>query len=224
MESVLDNTAATASLEVAHDSSIAIDLSSSGNFSFTTWFKADTIPPPTNVWLAQKTSASTSTGEGEFALAYTPTGSISWGLQSIGSGWDWCRTLDEGFYITDKYWHHVALVKDGTSMKMYVDGVMIEECTYTKTPSITNNEPLFIGGKHNDTEFFPGYMDEVSVWTKALTSSEVLDMQTTAINSSATGLGALYNFTSGSIAQDSTANGNTATRNANHTRVNALRE
>ena len=48
----------------------------------------------------------------------------------------------------------------------------------------------------------------MAVWKKALSPEEIWQMQSTAIDPNATDLGALYNFNSGSLGIDSTANGN----------------
>lgn len=76
----------------------------------------------------------------------------------------------------DNQWHHVACVKSGaTSMKLYIDGVLIAvDPTITATNTLTNSDPLYIGinadGTSND---FTGSIDEIKIYTYALTAAQV---------------------------------------------------
>ena len=76
-------------------------------------------------------------------------------------------------------WHHVVLVIDGTSHSdatMYIDGVSKTLTTYesyTTTMRMTGN--MRIGGRKDDSagEFMEGKLDQLRVFTKAISSSEV---------------------------------------------------
>ena len=78
-------------------------------------------------------------------------------------------------YLTAGVWQHVVGTYDGTSIKLYVDGVLVE----TRTPG-GDSETVGTGtaariGKstiEDDNEFF-GYMANVGVWSAALTQAQV---------------------------------------------------
>lgn len=82
-------------------------------------------------------------------INYT-TGSGVWGKQFAGTK-----------SIVGGGWHHIALVRQGTSLKLYVDGVLDASDTYAFT---YQQEKINIGGQsHADTRGFSGYIDDVRV-------------------------------------------------------------
>ena len=73
--------------------------------------------------------------------------------------------------------HHVALVKDGSTARIYIDGV--EEASGSFNPPndpSTNGEPFKIGFRvfHNDFNW-KDYLDEFAYYNRALPASELLD-------------------------------------------------
>jgi hypothetical protein len=80
--------------------------------------------------------------------------------------------------LRDGAWHHVAVTVDRTSAiggSLYVDGAVVLTFDPTNRPgSLTNREPLFIG-RHaaSPGATFIGLIDEVEVFSRALTAGEV---------------------------------------------------
>lgn len=56
-------------------------------------------------------------------------------------------------------WHHVAAVKQGTSVSLYVDGARV--LNQTTSYSTNQSTPLYVGG--SPTNSFSGYIDEVRI-------------------------------------------------------------
>ncbi|MGA2241282.1 MAG: LamG-like jellyroll fold domain-containing protein [Verrucomicrobiota bacterium] len=75
--------------------------------------------------------------------------------------------------VNDSQWHHVAGVYDGTNMFLYVDGTL--DVSQLATGSIAqNNYPMCVGQTANSSGyFFNGLIDEVSIYNRALTVSEI---------------------------------------------------
>lgn len=72
-------------------------------------------------------------------------------------------------------WHHVAVVKSGTSLEYYFDGVSVATHTLTEVIGTVANQ-FYIGGQPNNgsiREHFNGYIDEVRIYDNALTAAEV---------------------------------------------------
>lgn len=71
-------------------------------------------------------------------------------------------------------WHHMVGTKNGATIKLYLDGV---DCTGSVSNSTLTNdiEPLVIGHDSNAAEWFKGSLDEVALYGRAITASEVLD-------------------------------------------------
>jgi hypothetical protein len=88
---------------------------------------------------------------------------------SISDGMPYCLSsmpLPVGTFV------HVAGTFDGTTSNVYVDGVLAG----TKTPMMTlgtNSVPAHIGADSQGGSSFPGIIDEVSVYSRALTVTEI---------------------------------------------------
>jgi len=74
-------------------------------------------------------------------------------------------------------WHHLVGTYDSNggagNMRLYQDSVLVASATFTG-PINTNNNVLNIGRQSNTAGRFNGVIDEVKIYNRALTSSEVL--------------------------------------------------
>lgn len=93
--------------------------------------------------------------------------------------------------INDGNWHFVVLTADGSNLKLYLDAT--ERKSGTSNINAQTNTGTFIGNRVDDPSIgFTGAIDEVGIWTRALSSTEI----TTLYNS---GAGLQYPFSSTSI-------------------------
>ncbi len=76
--------------------------------------------------------------------------------------------------VVDGLFHHVAAVRTGTDVKIYVDG-RDDQATFNHfAPQSTNSYvPLLIGKQNNDSFHFAGAVDEVAVFNRALSQAEI---------------------------------------------------
>jgi hypothetical protein len=75
--------------------------------------------------------------------------------------------------INDGQWHHIAGVYDGTNKYIFVDGTLDVSAPATGLIS-QNGQPLCIGNTPEHFERgFNGLIDEVSIYNRALTASEI---------------------------------------------------
>ncbi|HEC02182.1 MAG TPA: LamG domain-containing protein, partial [Phycisphaerales bacterium] len=72
-------------------------------------------------------------------------------------------------------WHFVAMTHDvdATTLRGYVDGLMIYENTNSDPAPLTAQSPLWIGGSQSVTEFYPGQLDDVRIYDRTLTQEEI---------------------------------------------------
>jgi len=84
-----------------------------------------------------------------------------------------------GTIVQDK-WHHVVGVYDGSSIKLYVDGVLRNNVTSGVPSSLMSvSTPLAIGIDYdtgagdNPYRYFKGSLDEIRLYNRALTGDEV---------------------------------------------------
>src|SRR3989344_1357743 len=170
-----DLNGSTQYLSAAHSTSLDI----TGSITVAGWMKSDNTSG--THYIASK---------GDF------TNSRLWGLLQSnttiqffinGSSGYTLLTSDAGS-MPDTNWHHVAGVYDGTNMNIYVDGILAKSTAKTGTIN-SSSVAVLIGTLINNgsnQEFFDGKLDEVRIYNRALSASEVTQ---------------LYNFAPGPIGE-----------------------
>jgi hypothetical protein len=109
---------------------------------------------------------------------------VSWGTQAgkqrngfavrdgkaafIGAWADYTGTIK----INDGHWHHIAMVYDGTTMSIYVDG---QSAGSGALKLSTKGQNLRLGNVSSpaNLEFFNGDLKAVKIWNEALAPSEI---------------------------------------------------
>ena len=69
-------------------------------------------------------------------------------------------------------WHHYVYSFDGTSNRLYIDGV--EKTRTTTAPDSSPVSNARIGAIYNNAENFAGDVDDVRIYGRAITAAEVL--------------------------------------------------
>jgi hypothetical protein len=86
-----------------------------------------------------------------------------------------CTLKTTGY--NDNRWHHVAYVVEAAGARLYVDGVLRKSRAWTGPAGVsTTTQRLQIGrypGASDNVEFFPGSVDDVRIYNRALTVSEI---------------------------------------------------
>ncbi|MCB2221950.1 MAG: hypothetical protein KQI35_16295 [Bacteroidetes bacterium] len=122
--------------------------------------------------------------------------------------------LHSGDTIRLNEWHHIAGTWDGTSMYVYIDGVLVN--SFNVVDSI-GNEPfyspdygLYMGYKdEGQYGYFDGQLDEVRIWNYSRSEVQLRSTMYQELTGSETGLHAYWNFneTSGETVYDQGPNG-----------------
>ena len=84
----------------------------------------------------------------------------------------------------DGQWHHGVVTYDGSILRLYVDGVQVPATLSTSSiPETTgNNHPLKIGANSRIVDnLFTGSIDEVGVWNRALTTTEITNLMNNGV-------------------------------------------
>ncbi len=100
---------------------------------------------------------------------------ISGGTIQVGQG---TLFMNSDININDNVWHHLATTFDGTTLKIYIDGVLHGSVPRTLNTYAPFNLRFVIGAANNTVSeiydrFYKGDMDELRVWNKALTAAEI---------------------------------------------------
>jgi len=95
---------------------------------------------------------------------------------SNNSGGD--STATSSFIPNTTEWYHLVGVFDGVSVKLYINGNLEESVPFTGSIA-TATQDLTIGCGYfsdNKVDFVDGLIDEVGIWSRALTVSEVSEL------------------------------------------------
>ncbi len=126
-----------------------------------------------------------------------------YGMSSFGDivqwypvSWSTDRVNSPAATLTLDTWTHLAGTYDGTTSRLYVNGVEVASTAVTGAiPSNAFN--LFIGGDGGVNYPFGGDMDEVRIWNVARSAGEISDNMNTELTGSEAGLVAYYKFNDG---------------------------
>jgi concanavalin A-like lectin/glucanase superfamily protein/Big-like domain-containing protein/calcineurin-like phosphoesterase family protein len=79
----------------------------------------------------------------------------------------------------DGQWHYAVLTNDGTTLRLYVDGIEVAtKLTAGASPESSGTKPVRVGANSRVTppdSFFTGEVDEVRVWNDDLTAQQAAD-------------------------------------------------
>ena len=79
-----------------------------------------------------------------------------------------------GGNLTLNEWHQlVGVVKKGKYVRIYLDGQMVKEETNLHGDTKNGTSPLYIARRGSGNHYFDGYIDEVKIFDKALTDSQI---------------------------------------------------
>ena len=113
-------------------------------------------------------------GDRRILFSFQGGGSIlSLGLNVAGSGYEELDAAVQPASLTDLQWHHVAGTFDGRNMRVYLDGL---EIGLRKKPGRIvsgGGADAFIGSSGGGGEFFQGGIDDVRIFSVALTGDRI---------------------------------------------------
>ena len=91
------------------------------------------------------------------------------------SFWGSNGTACAGVAVNDGKWHHVVVTYDGTSNRIYLDGVLKNTQTPSPSPSTVLGSALVISETSNTNGIppFQGSIDDVRIYNRAISPSEV---------------------------------------------------
>ena len=115
--------------------------------------------------------------------------------------------------ISSGIWYHVAGVRDGTSMTLYLDGKSVDTETISNNSIHTHSSSLAIGYYPSYGQYFDGQIDEVRIWNDARTQAEIKANMYKELSGAESNLVAYYsmNEASGTSVGDLTSNSNDGT-------------
>ncbi len=82
------------------------------------------------------------------------------------------RSAAGGSALPLNAWSHLAVTYDGATLRLYRDGAQLAQTAFAQN-MITSTQPLRIGGNNIWGEYFDGLIDEVRIYNRALSATEI---------------------------------------------------
>jgi len=101
-------------------------------------------------------------GNNRLILAITSSGAITVWVGHAATGW-YTGTSSTTPCATLNAWYHIALVRNGSTVTAYVNGISVLTGSTTATMTDSNTTPLYIGYYFGDGSAFQGYIDDLRV-------------------------------------------------------------
>lgn len=192
------------------------------DFTMETWIKPNSN---TDAYLITNRTVESGAPGNWFILLRTPDGKIDFEMADAGTPNTNVGILSN---VTTPLgnWSHVAAVRSGTSITLYINGIAQPTYNDLFVRNITTglNTGILGAWTTQNAKFYNGSMDEVRIWNTALTQTQLRDRMCHKItNTDAlySNLVAYYNFdeSTGNTAFDGTANANNGTLTNSPTRI-----
>lgn len=158
-------------------------------------------------------------------LVARKSGTMAWVIGSFSGSWNntdnlffYLNTGSTEIFLPYSYdfsilgqWHHVAVVYNGSAIKLYSDGVLVGQDAYSgnmgmvsgnirlgNAPAPVSSGSTALSGAYN------GMIDELRIWSISRTQAEIQAAKDQEMQAATVGLSTLYHFNQGN------ANGNNA--------------
>lgn len=141
------------------------------NFTVAAWFKLDSLPT-TNVIPQIITERYVDASNINFVLGFCGSpwdGKITGGFFTSADGFK----VPTGFTPSTGVWYNAAVTYDGTTVRLYKNGVQESTLATTVTP-LSSGLGYYIARRWDDLETIDGKIPLVQVYNRALTSTEIL--------------------------------------------------
>lgn len=165
----------------------------------------------------------TSGPEMGFVLRAGGTGELSFNIggDSAGVPVSWKEILSSPTALSLNTWTHVAGTFDGTTEKLFINGIEVASQPFTGSIIASNAYPMAIGRLSDAgvgaSRYWNGQIDEVRIWNRALTGAELMSKMNNHIDPAAqTGLQGYWRFNEGmgNTVSDSSGSGDNGTLNS----------
>lgn len=143
----------------------SINFNLSGvDFTIEGWFNFSALPTfqVVQTLVSKRTSGAS---QNSFTLQFLNIDGITylrWAVSADGANWLSAEFVRAAFTPTLSTWYHIAVARAGTTLKLFVDGVVVASATVATT-IYGSTSALAIGATASGTEFFNGYIDDVRI-------------------------------------------------------------
>ena len=144
-----------------------------GDFTVAAWVKINTVQAGSNQFLSGATAAE----DNSVGIWYSVPNN-RWKLTIANVDYDYAVNSD----ITDNAWHHIAVVRVGSTSPFYFDGLLLGgPVAVSSSPLEIDPTGLVIGqdqdvlaGGFDGTQGLAGEVDNLRIYRRGLTAAEVV--------------------------------------------------
>jgi len=158
----------------------ALNLNST-QFTISAWIKRD--PASVNASIVSKRDAAYTQGY-DFRINGTGHLEMSWKNGTT-------QTITSNTIIPGNSWHQVAVIYNGSTANLYIDGVLDISASLSAPVATTESFYIAAAGKITSNSYFKGNIDEVRVWDVALSENQMRYIMNQEIVNNASFVGGL---------------------------------
>ena len=157
-------------IQVPNDATL--NFATNQDFAVALWVKADAQVDVRNTDndIVEKWSGS---GGYPYVIRYIAASGIVQAARWDGSHGP---TIASKKAINDGKFHHLAFVKQGANLYLYIDGALDGSTADTTSGNTTNSSPLYVGSRGNSINYFKGTVDDLRIYGRALLAQEIADL------------------------------------------------
>jgi hypothetical protein len=149
-------------------------VGTNGEMTVMAWIRVSSYPSTSRPFIAKGTSSAW-----EYALYLTPSGAAQFSLWTL-VGNDYASVAAGTVNLGQ--WHHVAgVLRKGQFTRLYLDGVQVGEDVTFSGDTGDGGASFYIGARGGGP-FFPGLVDEVALFNRALASNQIVAIYTAGAN------------------------------------------
>ena len=146
--------------------STGINNFGTANFTTSIWFKTSSITPVLALYTKSENTEPTYAG----INAYVNADNIG----SVRARTDFNNAVEASGTYNNGQWHLMTFTRNGTTQKIYVDGVMKATQISGSVINVSQNTPLIIGRNTGVDYFFNGQLDDFKLYNGVLSDAEIL--------------------------------------------------
>ena len=165
-----------------NDTSVLFDGSTGGITGSDVGLPSGQTPRSVSVW-AYPTNLSSLT-LGTLFVWGTSTAESAYGLGIKGSSgttslynFGWADDWELPYALSANNWYHIVSTFNGTTAQLFVNGVLAG--TSSRPNWNTSSNSLYVGKDFGNTYYFPGNIDELSIFNYVLSPPQILDLYQT---------------------------------------------
>lgn len=137
-----------------------------GDFSVNFWVNAPNTTAADGGLVTKKITSSPWTG---FVIRFTTNHKVDYITTGVA------RTITISTGIADSSWHMITLTRSSNTVQLYLDG-SADGSSGTDNENIDNANIMRFGQLQGFGSFMDGLLDEIGIWNKALSTTEITDL------------------------------------------------